>query len=87
MKNTNYIILLIIAICIFKPVNKILFIALALIIPTITHGTWDYILFAEYDIMFFALLYGLLFALVTGIFVYFRGLQRTKFTESVRKFN
>ena len=77
----------IIAICIFKPVNKILFIALAFIIPTITHVTWDYILFAEYDLMFFALLYGLLFALVTGIFVYFRGLQRTKFTESERKFN
>ncbi len=77
----------IIAICIFRPVNKILFIALALIIPTIAHGTWDYILFAEYNIMFFALLYGLLFALVTGILVYFRGLQRTKFTETERKFN
>ncbi len=77
----------IISICIFKPVNKLLFIALALIIPTITHGTWDYILFAEYDIMFFALLYGILLALVTGLFVHFRGLQRTKFAESERKFN
>ena len=76
-----------IGICIFRDVNKYLFFGLALLVPTLFHGTWDYILMAELNSIFFTLLYGVQFAVVTIIFTYFRGLQRTKVFEAERRFN
>tara|TARA_A100001011_G_scaffold169177_1_gene178157 strand:- start:525 stop:1313 length:789 start_codon:yes stop_codon:yes gene_type:complete len=72
---------------IFNRVNKYLFLFLAIFIPTILHGTYDYILFVDLPNILFLFLYAGMLAWAVGLFVHYRGLQKLKSSEAEQKYN
>ena len=72
---------------IFNRVNKYLFLFLAILIPTLLHGTYDFILFVNLPHILFLFLYAGMLAWAVGLFVHYKGLQRLKNTEAEQKYN
>ncbi len=72
---------------VFNRVNKYLFLFLAIFIPTILHGTYDFILFVDLPNFLFLFLYAGMLAWAVGLFVHYRGLQKFKSTEAEQKYN
>ena len=76
---------------IFRNVNHKIYLFLAILVPTILHGTYDYILFTDLDDLSMGLLYTFLYggmlAWVVGLYVHYHGLQRLKGSEPERRYN
>lgn len=72
---------------IFNRVNKYIFLFLAILIPTILHGTYDFILFVDLPSILFLFLYAAMLAWSVGLFVHYRGLQKLKSAEPEQKYN
>ena len=72
---------------IFNRVNKYLFLFLAILVPTILHGTYDFILFVDLPYTLFLFLYAGMLSWAVGLFVHYRGLQKLKSTEAEQKYN
>lgn len=71
-----------IGICLFRKVNKLIFIGLAILVPTIIHGLWDYLLFIDEPIIILVdILYIVQIIAVIWLFRYFRRLQKSKIIE------
>tara|TARA_B110000444_G_scaffold237050_1_gene249415 strand:+ start:3261 stop:4097 length:837 start_codon:yes stop_codon:yes gene_type:complete len=76
---------------IFRNVNHRIYLFLAILVPTLLHGTYDYILFTDLDylsngVLYVALYAGML-AWVVGLYVHYHGLQRLKSSEPERRYN
>ena len=76
---------------IFYKVNKYIYLALAILVPTILHGTYDYILMTPFNVitggLIFTFLYAGMLAWSVALFIHYRGLQRLKAAEPERKYN
>ena len=79
------------SIAIFKDVSSKFYLLLAILVPTLLHGTYDYILFTDLNSISQGLLYIFLYAgmlaWVVGLYVHYHGLQRLKNSETERRFN